>query len=285
MSNPSLRLSTILNKPLALDHSRASELRSELVSHGPHATIVAQSPQAMSGFEDSESSFFYWGVPLRIEGNVGIIPITGLLLSGPGGFLYPYCSFYEDIRARIDDALDDSRIKAIALWIDSPGGDVSQCLELSDTIAQARRRKPIVAIVYNSANSAAYALACATDIITVPETGMVGSIGVIMIHADYSEMLQNKGVKTTVFRFGRHKAELQEVEPLTPEIINREQAIVNALGEKFVALVARNRGLDEGTIRAMEGEAYLGERGVALGLADAAMPPHQALDDLIEQFS
>lgn len=278
MRENNLRLSTILNRPLALEGRRTAEIRSALIAHGPHA------PLASGPFDTVAGSWNYWGVPLQVSGSVGIIPISGILLSGPGGWLYPMASFYEDIRARIDEAVEDDRIKAIALWIDSPGGMVSQCFELADHIYHAGKKKPIVAIVYDCACSAAYALASGAEAITVPQSGTVGSIGVIMIHAEYSSALERAGIRTTIFRYGAHKAELQEVEPLSAEATAREQADIDALGEQFVSLVARNRGLEAGAIRATQAEAYLGERGVTLGLADAVMPPHDALADLIARF-
>lgn len=278
MRETSLRLSTILNRPLALESRRTAEIRSALIAHGPHA------PLASGPFDASDDRRGYWGVPLQVSGSVGVISISGILLSGPGGCLYPMASFYEDIRARLDEAIEDDRIKVIALWIDSPGGMVSQCFELADHIYHAGAQKPVVAIIYDCACSAAYALASSAEAITVPKSGTVGSIGVIMIHAEYSAALERAGIHTTIFRYGAHKAELQEVEPLSAEAAAREQADIDALGEQFVTLVARNRGMEADAVRATQAEAYLGDRGVALGLADAVMPPHDALADLIARF-
>lgn len=278
MRERNLRLSTMLNRPLALDGRHTAEIRSALTAYGPHA------PLASGPFDEADGGWGYGGVPLQVSGGVGIIPISGILLSGPGGWLYPMASFYEDIRARLDEAVEDDRIRAIALWIDSPGGVVSQCFELADHIYHAGSRKPVVAIVYDCACSAAYALASAAEAVTVPRSGTVGSVGVIMIHAEYSAALEKAGIRTTVFRYGAHKAELQEVEPLSAEAAAREQADIDALGEQFVTLVTRNRGLDADAIRATQAETCLGDCAVTLGLADAVMPPHDALADLIARF-
>ena len=134
MRERNLRLSTMLNRPLALDGRHTAEIRSALTAYGPHA------PLASGPFDEADGGWGYGGVPLQVSGGVGIIPISGILLSGPGGWLYPMASFYEDIRARLDEAVEDDRIRAIALWIDSPGGVVSQCFELADHIYHAGSR-------------------------------------------------------------------------------------------------------------------------------------------------
>ena len=57
------------------------------------------------------------------------------------------------------------------LDIDSPGGEVSGCFDLVDTIAAARGQKPIWSIVDDCACSAAYAIASAADRIILPRDG------------------------------------------------------------------------------------------------------------------
>ena len=79
---------------------------------------------------------------------------------------------YNAIGANVFAALDDPGVKAIALAIDSPGGDTAGLFDLTDSIYAARGRKPIWAILDESACSAAYAIAAATDRITVPRTSI-----------------------------------------------------------------------------------------------------------------
>lgn len=286
MNSHQIRLTEILNRPLALSGLRAQSLRVELASHGPHHPLMAR-PVAGGAdvYDGTQDKFWYWGTPLQRHGNVAVIPITGILLSGPGGYGWPWVTFYEDIRCQLAAALDDQTITGIAFWIDSPGGVVSQCFELSEHIARARGKKPIAAIVYDSCCSAAYALASAADTVTVPATGVTGSVGVIMIHTDYSKALEAAGITTTIFRYGAHKAELQEVEPVRPDAAAREQATINALGERFVSLVAANRDLDPDAVRNQQAEVFLGAAGVTAGLADSVIPAHDSLDDFIANLS
>ncbi|NHN83658.1 S49 family peptidase [Acetobacter musti] len=254
----------VLNRPLALSAARTAVLQHTLKTAGVTAL-----------FDDSDG--FWTGAPLWKEDGIAVIGIKGLLLAGQGGWGYPYVTFYGDVQARLEEALNDASMKAIVLYIDSPGGMVSGLYDLADRIFDARNIKPITAVLADEAYSAAYAIASSAEKITVPRTGGTGSIGVLMLHTDFSRMLDQAGINVTVFRYGEHKAELLEVEPLTDGARDRAQETIDRLGEMFVDLVARNRGLDPQKIRDMKAETFLGDDGVKLGLADAVMSPDAAL--------
>ncbi|MBS1067260.1 S49 family peptidase [Gluconobacter cerinus] len=256
----------ILNRPLALSLERAGLLRHQIEASG-----------MVAFYGDDEG--WYSGAPIWRSGNIAIIGIAGVLLSGTGSY-YPYVTCYGDIRKSFDEALADDTAQAIVLVINSPGGMVSDLFDLADHIYTSRSAKPIVAILADEAYSAAYALASAAQTITVPRTGGTGSIGVIMMHTDVSKALSDVGIAVTVFRYGEHKAELNSVEPLTEGARLRTQVTIDRLGEMFVELVARNRGLSPESIREMKAETFLGEDGVKLGLADAVLSQDEALEDL-----
>ncbi|MBN3866445.1 S49 family peptidase [Gluconobacter kondonii] len=256
----------ILNRPLALSLGRAGILKREIEASGVLAFF-------------NENDGWFAGAPVWRSGNIAAIGIGGVLLAGKGSF-YPYVTCYGDIRESFDEALADDTVQAIVLAINSPGGMVSELFDLADHIYASRSAKPIVAILADEAYSAGYALASSAQTITVPRTGGSGSIGVIMMHTDLTKALSDAGIAVTVFRYGEHKAELNSVEPLTDGARERAQADINRIGEMFIDLVARNRGLSPDAIRDMKAETFLGEDGVKLGLADAVMSPDAALEDL-----
>lgn len=118
---------------------------------------------------------------------------------------------YDGIRACFLQALNDSEVKAICLDIDSPGGEVAGCFDLVDEIYAARGSKPVWAILSESAYSAAYALASAADKIILPRTGGVGSVGVIVMHVDWSQKIKNDGLQVTIITYGDRKAESNRI--------------------------------------------------------------------------
>ena len=214
--------------------------------------------------------------PYEVINGVAVVPIKGILVHDYEWFWGE--TTYSSIAEIATMALADPGVKALALHIDSPGGEVDGCFELSDTLFSMRGPKPIWAILDSCAYSAAYALASAADFITVPRTGGSGSIGVITMHTDITGMLEQAGVKITTIKFGERKADGQPTTPLSKGAHERMQSDVDILGEMFVALVERNRrGLSADHVRKTEAGCFLGKAGVETGLVDAVMAPEEAM--------
>ena len=213
---------------------------------------------------------------------VAIIPVQGTLVHKLGS-LWPYCGMtgYDGIRANLSMALADDAVQAVMFDIDSPGGEVSGCFDLVDSIYAARGDKPIWSILSESAYSAAYAIASSTDRIIVPRTGGTGSVGVICAHVDFSKALDAAGIDVTLITYGRNKADGSEYKPLSDKALQRFQADVDAMGELFVATVARNRGMSKNAVRNTDAKTYLGAAGVEVGFADAVMAPDEAFRSLL----
>src|SRR5690606_12609791 len=106
-------------------------------------------------------------------------------------------------------------VGTIVLDVDSPGGGVYGVAEFAEEIYKARGQKRIVAVANSMAASAAYWIATAADELVVTPGGEVGSIGVYMLHEDWSGAYEKAGIKPTVIKFGENKAEGIDVEPLS----------------------------------------------------------------------
>lgn len=283
----------LFNRPLAIHPRKAEIIVAALAERMGIAQIqlgtqtLVIRPQAM---EDEAYAFNSPGqsapCAYDVVGGVAIIEISGTLVHKLGT-LRPYSGMtgYDGIRQNFLMALTDPNVEAICLSINSPGGDVSGCFDLVDTIYEARGRKPVWSILDDSAYSAAYAIASASDRIVVPRTGGVGSIGVIAMHVDWSQALDKAGLKVTIFQHGARKADGAAEIPLAPEAVERFMADVHAMGDLFDATVARNRGLSADAVRAFEAITFMGETGVSAGLADAVMPPDAAFRALLSSLA
>ena len=73
--------------------------------------------------------------------------------------------------------------------------------DLADRIRALRRDKPVWAFVAEHAFSAGYALASQANRILLPRTGAVGSIGVLVMHANLSGQLYREGVRVTLIHW------------------------------------------------------------------------------------
>lgn len=225
------------------------------------------------------------GQGYEVVHGVAIIPVQGTLVQKLGT-LRPWSGMtgYDGIRANLSMALEDKSVRAIVFDIDSPGGEVSGCFDLVDAIYRARGIKPMWSILTESAYSAAYAIASATDRIFVPRTGGTGSVGTICMHVDFSKALTAAGIAVTMIHYGDRKADGHPEIPLSKEALASFQADIDTMGELFVETVARNRGLKPAAVRSTQATTYLGAKGVEIGFADAVMAPDEAFRSLLEEL-
>lgn len=269
----------VFNTPLAIHPAKAEIIISALADRLGISRIHAP---AMQFDDDSFSrSKNNGGYEITPDG-VAIIQIYGTLVQKLGT-LKPYSGMtgYDGIRQNFITALLDPAVKAIMLDVSSPGGEVSGCFDLVDEIYSARGDKPIWAVLDDAAYSAAYALASAADVITVPRTGGTGSIGVIWMHVDWSKALASNGLNVSILTFGDKKADGHPEIPLSDEARARFQSDIDAMGQLFADTVARNRGITSSAVVATQAGTYLGKSGVDAGLADSVLAPDEAYRELI----
>src|SRR5438094_6469336 len=93
--------------------------------------------------------------------------------------------------AALQQARDDSRVKAIVLEIDSPGGEVTASDAIYSAVVKAGARKPAVVYMEPLAASGGYYVSCGGKFLMANETTITGSIGVIIQKLNY-EKLFNK---------------------------------------------------------------------------------------------
>jgi signal peptide peptidase SppA len=180
-------------------------------------------------------------------------------------------------------ALADSAVHAIILQFDSPGGAVDGVQQLAQQVFAARGKKPIVALADSKMASAAYWIgAAAQNVYMVDSTTLVGSIGVVMAHVDYSKAEEKAGIKTTEIFAGKYKRIASEYAPLSDEGRATLQAMVDQLYSVMVDDVARFRGVSSDTVikRMADGRIFMGQKAIDAGLVDGVV----TLDVLIAKL-
>jgi signal peptide peptidase SppA len=208
---------------------------------------------------------------MRTADGVAIIPVLDTLVNR-GAWLDSRSGLtsYEGIAAQLRAAGQDPEVRSVLLDISSPGGEAAGMAGLTDLIRSIRQTKPVTAFVNDMAASAAYGLASAANEIVISPTSMVGSIGVVMLHADRSGELAAQGVKPTLIFAGSHKVDGNPFEPLSDAVRADLQASVDAHYRQFLDSVAHGRGakLTADMARATEARTFIGAEAIALGLAD-----------------
>jgi capsid assembly protease len=209
--------------------------------------------------------------PYPVVDGIAVIEISGVLIHR-GSWIGQSSgqTSYEGIAAQIAAAADDPTVRGVALEIDSFGGEVAGVFDLADRIRATRAVKPVWAFVAEHAFSAGYALASQADRILLPRTGAVGSIGVVVMHADHSGQLDQNGVRVTLIHSGRHKVDGNPYTPLPAMVRDDIQREIDVLRFLFTETVAAGRGgrLNQDAAMATEAATYRGTDGVATGLAD-----------------
>ena len=177
---------------------------------------------------------------------------------------------YLDVQAAIRESVDDPRVSGIILDIDSPGGTVNGADETAEAIFAVRGVKPIVAYSSGMMASAAYMIGSAADKIVIGKNSELGSIGVLMIHRDWSKAEERYGVKTTYLRAGKYKALGNPSEPLSEEAREVFQAELNHIYSNFIETVALHRDVESEKVRSdmADGRIFIGVQAVGSGLAD-----------------
>lgn len=233
--------------------------------HGEMSDEELHAHAARSGLRAQEGS-------LVVAGGVAVIPLRGLitpagsllsLILGGGGGLR---AFRESLR----EALASEEVSSILIDVDSPGGVTDLVPETAAEIRAAREQKPVTAIANTMAASAAYWLASQASDLVVTPSGWLGSIGVYMLHLDWSGNNAQVGVKPTYIAAGKYKVEGNPEEPLSESAREHMQEDVDRFYEMFLSDVAAGRKVDVETVRSDfgEGRILLAEPSLQAGLAD-----------------
>lgn len=221
--------------------------------------------------EDDRSEREYPTI-LQKQDNVGIINIKGSLINGEAGFMsYFGVTGYGDIRNALAAAISDPSVGSILLNVDSGGGAVAGVHETAQLIARVNKIKPVVSYTGGTQASAALWLGSSARQSYVAETGIVGSLGVIMIHAERSKQLEDDGIKVTVIRAGTEKATANPYEPLSDAAKASLEEKAQVMYDIFLGHVAEQRGLSTEVAdkKFGQGREFIGKQAVEAGLVDA----------------
>lgn len=263
--------SRIFNTPLLMAPDKlqavlwALSQRMDIAVEAPDDPGVMRPAAAVGRWETRDSMR---GSGMLIDGGVGILPITGSLVHrgtwiGTSSGLQSYDGIAQQLRI----AAEDDRIKAVLLDLNSYGGEAGGVADLAQEVRDLAATKPVRAMVNDAAASAAYWLAAAAQDISITETGIAGSIGVVLTHQDISAAAEKAGVKITQIHAGANKLLGSPFKALSDADMAQLQESVDQLYALFTARVDAYRS-GKSNARATEARIYRGQAAVDAGLAD-----------------
>ncbi|MBC8325894.1 MAG: signal peptide peptidase SppA [Verrucomicrobia subdivision 3 bacterium] len=174
---------------------------------------------------------------------IAIVPVTGVITSYG---LSAEQNMVTRIKKQFDLAAADSRIKAVILHIDSPGGEVLASDEIHKAIVdfQADTGKPVIASMGGMAASGGYYVAAPCQLIVANKLTITGSIGVIMQSINLHGLMDKVGVQAVTIKSGANKDMLSPFNP--PEDTSDEQQkilqdFIDSTYEQFATIVKDGR--------------------------------------------
>lgn len=178
----------------------------------------------------------------------------------------------------------DGSVKALVVYVDSPGGSVAGGESLHDAIALVAAKKPVVSVMGGTAASAGYMVAVPAARIFARAATLTGSIGVLLETGEVSGLLSRLGVSAEAVTSGPLKDQPSFTRPLTPEGRDVLHGLVMDMYDQFVGMVADGRHLTPDKVRALaDGRAYTGRQALQLGLVDQLGGETEARDWLADQ--
>jgi protease-4 len=133
------------------------------------------------------------------------------------------------------------------------------------------------------AASGGYWIATAADSIVAGSLSVVGSVGVISIRPNFSELLDKIGIDIDAVASGVHKILGLPFKPLSPEEKQedrqRREEEIRIIQQSFIREIQGKRQLTEAVIKEISsGKTYLGQEAKELGLVDELGGREKALD-------
>jgi protease-4 len=190
------------------------------------------------------------------------------------------------INAGLQSAFEDKNTQGVILRINSPGGSPVQAHAINTEIRRLRAKHPgipLYAVVDDICASGGYYVAAAADRIFVSKGSLIGSIGVLMDGFGFTGTMEKLGVERRLLTAGANKGFLDPFSPPDPTQQAYAKQMLAEIHQQFIDVVRAGRGkrLKESD-ETFSGLIWTGERGVAMGLADAFGDTGQVARDVIK---
>ena len=202
--------------------------------------------------------------PGPTEEVVGMIELEGEMADGKRASA-------ERVVPALRKAFESSKVRAVVISIDSPGGSPLEAERVYTAIEGWRQShpKPVACVINNIGASAAYLVALHCDQIYAGKYSLVGSIGAVLSGWDFHRALERAAVGQRVYASGNLKAMLNPYLPMSPEAETKARDLVSKMGQQFRHELESQRrvklakGVDFGS-----GELWGGIEAKQLGLID-----------------
>lgn len=185
----------------------------------------------------------------------------------------------------INGITTNGKIGAIALRVDSTGGNSYVAKKLYETLRKAKLGcgLPMAAFIGNVGTSGGYWIALAADEIHADTLSTVGGVGVVAIYTNELEKDAQAGIHHQVIRTGERKWPMIPYLPVKSDDVIKIRESLEIVLEEFVEAVETSR---RGKLRLSRaelatGEAWMGRDARRLGLVEPAAEINEVMSRLL----
>ena len=171
---------------------------------------------------------------------------------------------------KLEELSQNKNTKAVIVFINSPGGTVVGGETLYKSIKSIAQQKPIISVMGEVATSAAYMASLGSNYIFAQEGTITGSVGVLVLSSEFTELAKKIGISTEVIKSGDLKASPSPLEKMTPKAREQMEKIVEEISKNFINLVKKERKLNNNKTQLIsDGRIFTGQSALQIGLIDS----------------
>jgi len=174
--------------------------------------------------------------------SVAIIELSGIISYDHS----PISLFGETITPQEVDEMvqyvkEDPSIKAVVIFINSPGGSAAASEEIYQTLRDLANDVVVVSYIGEYGASGGYYIALAGDQIIASPHSLTGSIGAISLIINYAELMSKIGIKAETFKSGSMKDIGSPWREINDEERKVMQSMIDSIAELFEQRVRERR--------------------------------------------
>ena len=198
---------------------------------------------------------------------IGVVYASGQIMDGEGD---NSTIGGETLSKAIRAARNDSKVKAIVMRVNSPGGQVVASEVIRREVELAAKEKPFIVSMGNYAASGGYWISTSSDYIFADPNTLTGSIGVFATVPNLKGFMNEKlGLTFDEVKTNENSGYGSITKPLTPYQMNLMQKYVTDTYDDFITLVSETRGLRKTFVDSIgQGRVWSGSDALELGLVD-----------------
>ncbi len=171
------------------------------------------------------------------------------------------------IKEELKIANENDKVKGVVLRINSPGGSALTSELIHHELSKIN--KPIYVSMGKSAASGGYYISTGTDKIFATKSTITGSIGVVSIIPNITELLNNSKINVESIEKGKYSGIYSISKKMSEDEFNKIKSSSTEIYNEFKNRVSVGRGISLDDVENIaNGQIWMGEEGVENGLVD-----------------